>query len=136
MRLGRHISRALAEVGLTPAQYRVLAFLAEGDALASKMAGDMEVTRPSVTALIDGLAERGLVRREAHPTDRRRRTLRITDAGRLALAGGDDVATLSLRNIGTHLDADDANDAIECLATWNHAVGCYHSERQRERQTT
>lgn len=136
MRLSRHISRALAEVELTPAQYRVLAFLVEGDALASKMAGDMEVTRPSVTALIDGLAERDLVRREAHPTDRRRRTLRITDAGRLALARGDNVATLSLRNIGIHLDGDDTDHAIECLATWNQAVGCYRSERQRERRST
>ena len=55
VRLARQVAVALDEVGLSPAQYRVLAFLDEGQAAASAVAGRLSITRPSATTLIDGL---------------------------------------------------------------------------------
>lgn len=120
LRLSRHLTHALDDVGLSPAQYRVLAMLAEGDGMASRIAGQMAVTKPSITALIDGLADRALVERRPHPTDRRRRTLCITPAGVTRLREADTIAAARLESIAAHLP--DAGAALEALAAWDAAI--------------
>src|SRR3954466_2228626 len=67
--LGRTLERACAD--LTLAQYRVLAMVASGDARASKIAERLAVAKPTVTAVVDGLVDRGYLLREAVPGDRR-----------------------------------------------------------------
>ena len=62
-------------------QFRLLAFLSEGEWAASAVADWLAVSRPSVTALVDGLVERGWVERRESPDDRRRVLHHIT-AGR------------------------------------------------------
>src|SRR5688500_6981620 len=71
---------------LTLAQYRVLALVAGGDERASLLAERLAVAKPTVTAVVDGLVERGFVSREAVEGDRRSLRLAITKAGRAALA--------------------------------------------------
>lgn len=127
LRLGRHLSHALDDIGLSPAQYRVLAMLAEGDAMASRVAGQMAVTKPSITALIDGLAERGLVERRSHPTDRRRRTLCITSDGIDRLAEADATASARLADIAQHLS--NGPQELETLARWDEAIRAYRAEQ-------
>ena len=48
----------------------------------TKLAEALEVTARRVTALVDALADDGLVERYAHPTDGRSTIVEITDAGR------------------------------------------------------
>jgi DNA-binding MarR family transcriptional regulator len=81
--LGRTLERACAD--LTLAQYRVLAMVASGDARASKIAERLAVARPTVTAVVDGLVDRGYLRREAVPGDRRAQSIVVTDAGHTRL---------------------------------------------------
>jgi DNA-binding MarR family transcriptional regulator len=45
----------------------------------------MGLTPPSVSTLVDGLIERGMMTREEHPTDRRRVRLAVTSHGRAIL---------------------------------------------------
>ncbi|MET0323904.1 MAG: MarR family transcriptional regulator [Ilumatobacteraceae bacterium] len=83
------LSRVLENHGpsdLTLPQYRVLGLLSAGDERATKLAGRLAVTKPTLTALIDGLVERGFVVRETADGDRRAVRLSITDAGRAAAA--------------------------------------------------
>ena len=66
-RLGKVVEKAVGEVDLTLPQYRMLAFLAEGTSAASVLAGNLAVSKPSLTALADGLVARGLVERRPPP---------------------------------------------------------------------
>ena len=59
-KLARQVTIPLGEIDLSLPQYRVLAFLDEGGAAPSDLAGRLSVSRPSVTALMDGLITRGL----------------------------------------------------------------------------
>ena len=48
---------------------------------AGELANCESVQPPSMTKVLANLEERGLVRREVHPTDRRQAIIAITDAG-------------------------------------------------------
>jgi DNA-binding MarR family transcriptional regulator len=89
-RLARQLEVAVSAVGLSLAQYRLLAILGEtGEAAASKLAELMAVSRPTITGVVDGLVARGLVAREAVEGDRRRVDVVLTEAGRTLIASAD-----------------------------------------------
>jgi DNA-binding MarR family transcriptional regulator len=85
--VGRLLERAAGD--LTLAQYRVLALVSAGDERASRLAGRLAITKPSVSAVVDGLAERGYLAREPVEGDRRAVRLRITSEGAAALAAAE-----------------------------------------------
>src|ERR1700744_4587493 len=85
-RLGRQVEVALARVDLTIAQYRALVQLGEGGEAASPFAAKLAVSRPSATAVVEGLVQRGLVDRHHPVGDRRRVSLALTDEGQRVLA--------------------------------------------------
>ncbi len=64
-------------------QFRVLTFLERrpGGSL-SDVAERVGLSLPAMSRLIDGLVDRGLLTREDSPEDRRRVSLRMTEAGR------------------------------------------------------
>ncbi len=84
-RLARQVELALAEVDLSLPQYRILIHLDEGKVAASTLADKIAVSRPSVTAVVDGLVTRGLVERHHDPGDRRRVGHDLTAEGRQLL---------------------------------------------------
>ncbi|MGZ6977539.1 MAG: MarR family winged helix-turn-helix transcriptional regulator [Acidimicrobiia bacterium] len=81
--LARMLERAAGD--LTLAQYRVLALVAAGDERASLLAGRLAITKPSVSAVVDGLVERGYLAREPVEGDRRAIRLCMTRTGTHAL---------------------------------------------------
>jgi len=73
----------LTALGLTASEANVLANLADGAHLtASALAGRVGSRPTTMTAVLDRLAARGWVVREAHPSDRRAIVLRLTADGR------------------------------------------------------
>lgn len=62
-----------------------------------------------ITAVVDALEERGLARREAHPTDRRVRTVVLTETGLRAAAS-----------------------VLDLLSEPPHAIGVLNAEEQRQ----
>lgn len=88
-RMVRVIERAVGEVDLTLSQYRVLALLDEGCDVASRIAEQLVVSKPSISGVIDGLVGRELVARRPGDHDRRRVDLELTPAGFAALAAAD-----------------------------------------------
>jgi DNA-binding MarR family transcriptional regulator len=89
--LGFHVAIRCAEVlepmGLQPAHYGVLVQLADRQGLSQQQLADaMGVHRNVMVGLIDQLEERGLVRRERHPRDRRAHQLQLTDQAHAVLA--------------------------------------------------
>ncbi|MFF7450063.1 MULTISPECIES: MarR family transcriptional regulator [unclassified Streptomyces] len=73
--------------GITALQYTALTVLERHDGLsAAQLARDSFVTAQSIADLLRSLENRGLVRRERNPRNRRELLILLTDAGRELLA--------------------------------------------------
>jgi DNA-binding MarR family transcriptional regulator len=80
---------ALAPIGLHVRQYGLLLVLAtEGPLSQGELAEWVRTDRTTMVALVDDLEERGYVRRERNPLDRRAYLLQLTPEGRRALTRG------------------------------------------------
>ena len=121
-KLARQVTIPLGEVDLSLPQYRVLAFLEEGEAAPSDLAGRLSVSRPSITALMDGLITRGLVERRPDTDDGRRVHHHLTDDGRNVLQRADQAVGDRLVAIGTHVNAGDPSVLIASLARFGQAI--------------
>ncbi len=92
------VERVLKPHGLTFARYEMLMlllFTRSGALPMTKASARLQVHPTSVTNVVDRLQSGGLVRRQAHPSDRRTTLVEITDAGReLALAATAELNTL------------------------------------------
>jgi MarR family transcriptional regulator for hemolysin len=84
--LSRHFERACVEMGLSLAQYRLLLWVRSGPRRAAELAERAAVRRPTLTALVDGLAAEGLLERVAVEGDRRGIRLDLTEKGQLRIA--------------------------------------------------
>jgi len=115
---------ALAEVDLTLPQYRILIHLDEGKVVASALADGLSVSRPSITAVVDGLVSRGLVERQHDPDDRRRIGHDLTPEGRALLARADEAVDGRLHEIASLLRARKRleTDAFKGLESWQAAL--------------
>lgn len=107
-RLARGVEVACQQSHLSLAQYRLLGFIARSPQRASELASRASVSKPTLTSLIDGLAERDLVRREQVEGDRRGIRLDVTDQGAAALKLADDflserLAALTAEDPEAHL---------------------------------
>ena len=77
----REYEAAAAQHGLTPQQAKAL--LALDEALPMRRVAERVGAEPSnVTGIVDRLQTRGLVERQADPTDRRIKLIATTDAGK------------------------------------------------------
>lgn len=116
--LARVLERAAGD--LTLAQYRVLALVAGGDERATLLAGRLAITKPSVSAVVEGLVERGCLAREPVDGDRRAIRLRITDAGTKALTAAETAMAKRLQPLveavedpaGFHRSLDEIHGAL------------------------
>jgi DNA-binding MarR family transcriptional regulator len=83
-RLARVAEQTCQSTGISLPQYRLLVSAADGPQRASELAAAVGVSRPTLTSLVDGLEQAGLVRRVPVSTDRRGIQLELTAAGREA----------------------------------------------------
>lgn len=91
---------------LTMAQLRCLqAIAADGTALTTQLARHLNVAVPTMTSMIDGLTERGLVGRHPDPIDRRQVRIVMTDEGHAVLARYQAIIHERLRTLLSHLNA-------------------------------
>jgi long-chain acyl-CoA synthetase len=121
--LARRLERACGSLSL--AQYRVLSLVAAGDERSSLVAERLAVAKPTVTALVDGLVERGHLAREAIEGDRRSIRLRITPDGQAAVVAAETVMADSLADLFEGVTDRDAllQGLTELHDTWIARVG-------------
>lgn len=123
--IGARLARQVAEHGLATAEFEVLIRLlrSDGRLRMSDLAAQTALTTSGTTRVVDRLSERGLLAREACPTDRRSTYAVLTQAGRdlmlallpshldlvetwltgpLAAAGELEAFTASLRRLRDH----------------------------------
>jgi long-chain acyl-CoA synthetase len=130
-RLARQLELALAEVDLSLPQYRILILLDEGKVEASALAEKLAVSRPSVTAVVDGLVTRGLVERHHDSGDRRRVGHDITPDGRLVLDRADESVDGRLSSIASIVGEPESTKAFEGLDCWRLALDTYRTVRRQ-----
>lgn len=98
------VDEVLRPLDLTFARYEALVLLAfsrQGALPLGKMGDRLMLHPTSVTNIVDRLENQGLVRRVAHPTDRRTKLAEITDEGRDVV----EKATEAVCAIGFGMDA-------------------------------
>jgi long-chain acyl-CoA synthetase len=121
-RLAKQVELALAALDLSVSQYRLLVFLSDGPSQASALAERLIVSRPSVTALADGLVERGLVTREGAAVDRRQVMHVLTEEGLRVLAEADGAIETRLSNIAANVGENEQRRAFRGLEAWEKAM--------------
>jgi DNA-binding MarR family transcriptional regulator len=84
-RLHRGTNEALAPLGLSRAQSRVVRLLADGPLRMATIADRLSVVPRTITDLVDGVEAAGLVARRPDPEDRRATFVALTPAGRLLI---------------------------------------------------
>ena len=80
--LGERIQNRLARYEIGPPQVVVLlALCAEDDMEPAQIADRVLIPRQTITSILDKLEAGGFVVRTDHPTDRRRKVIRLTEVG-------------------------------------------------------
>jgi len=78
--------KVVLATGLPFSRTRALRRLAQGPLTLRALAESMTIDAPAATLAVDDLEERGLVRREPHPDDRRAKMVTLTAEGRRLVA--------------------------------------------------
>lgn len=115
-RLARYLERACTD--LTLSQYRVLALVADGERHASRVAQALALGKPTVSASVESLAERGLLSRTPGH-DKRATELTVTPEGRRVLRDTEAAMRARLDDL---LGADDAAVVADALVRVQRAL--------------
>jgi len=126
----RAVEKAAVACDLTLPQYRVLAMIAAGDERSSLLADRLAVAKPTITAVVDGLVDRGMVAREAVAGDRRSIRVALTPDGRSALRAAEIAMTEVLTRISG--EAADPERLIAALCDLDDALAARSQARLRE----
>ncbi len=123
------MGRALDDAALTPAAYRLLAYLTSGSSAATVLAAKLAISRPSVTATIDWLEARGYVSRSPDPADGRRSRIDITERGAAALEQANERLVLRLGDLLQGLTPEQARSVLASLDLMSEVL-----DQDRERR--
>lgn len=90
--LATRMTAAFAEIGMTPRGYCVLVHALSGELTQIELARLSDLDKTTMVITLDELEEAGYAERRPSPTDRRARTVVVTDEGRRMVAAGHEIA--------------------------------------------
>jgi len=106
----------LEPLGVEPRDFALLRAVGAGEGQTQQAIGERLRIPPSrMVAFVDGLQERGLLERRAHPTDRRARALHLTADGRALLKRAYAVAVAFEGEVCAGLSAEERERLLELL---------------------
>lgn len=101
------VEAAVHPFGLSASQFGVLDTISTRGAVhQQELAEALGRSKAQMTAIIDALESRALVRRERHPTDRRFITVHLTDAGTAVLVAAAPVRTAAIVDLMSELTGE------------------------------
>ncbi len=104
-------------LGLTITQLRLLGHLNHGDGIGNAdLADRLNVTRPSVSALLDRLERHGFIRREISLADRRAIRILLEPAGREAVRSTNDAVRAEAAALLSGLSEEQLKQVTEAFA--------------------
>jgi DNA-binding MarR family transcriptional regulator len=118
LQFARESNAALAAYGITGSECAVLLEIDAREQPSQLDVGRrLGVDRTTMVAIIDVLEDRGLVARRAHPSDRRRNVVELTENGRTTLRAANDAHEKAERRFLSLLSDQDARTFRDALAT-------------------
>ncbi|MGF7237019.1 MAG: MarR family winged helix-turn-helix transcriptional regulator [Frankia sp.] len=93
-------------VDLTPAAMKILLVLSAGPRPMRDLVGTFRCDPSYITNIIDVLERRGVARREPHPTDRRAKTVAVTDEGREVVVRAQEMMSVPPSSFAVLTDAE------------------------------
>jgi long-chain acyl-CoA synthetase len=127
----RVVERSLGEMSLP--QLRILSLVERAPERASRLASQSDVSRPTLTGVLDGLVAKGWVERVEVEGDRRGVQLTATRSGRRALAVAQNTVAARLDEILDHLDATRRHEAVVGLEALGEALHAHMRDRMASR---
>ena len=127
--LSRAIEIAVNETGLTSSQFRALSLVRAGITSSGVLARFLAVRPPTVTTVMNGLVEDGLVARSRSTDDRRRVDYELTAKGGRALDIANAAADGALAHLADSLDGDGRHRAVDALELWRDALDARRTDR-------
>jgi DNA-binding MarR family transcriptional regulator len=107
---------AAAEVKPHLVRYHILKCLEQhGPGHPTEIAATLSVKKNTLSELLDRMVRDGLVLRDHDPGDRRRITLRVTSAGRSAVAAFEKNMMANIRQYLGTLNAEDRRDLVRAI---------------------
>jgi DNA-binding MarR family transcriptional regulator len=129
-RATRVLERASGELSL--AHYRVLSAVASGDERASRVANRLAIGKPTVSAAVDALVQRGLLVRSGVDGDQRVAALHLTAEGTALLSR---VETEMIRRIDDLCArTPDGDQLMQSLVWLGAAIDDMQAQRAAERR--
>lgn len=107
---------------MSPARFRALSAVKVGVSASDLLARFLGVTPSTVTTVMDGLVEQGLVVREAREGDRRRVDYALTSEGERAIASANQVAVAALGEMAKGIEPSARAAALASLDDWTRAI--------------
>jgi DNA-binding MarR family transcriptional regulator len=118
-----HLDELVKPAGITALQYTSLTVLERHDGLsAAQLARDSFVTAQSMADLVRSLENRGLIRRERNPHNRRELLILLTDEGRELLARYTDAVRELEERMVRGLSAHQTDQFRQALSKAWHAL--------------
>ncbi|NMH97855.1 winged helix-turn-helix transcriptional regulator [Pseudonocardia sp. K10HN5] len=129
-RASRVLERVSGELNL--AHYRVLAAIGSGDERASRIAARLALGRPTVSAAVASLCQRGLLTRAHDAGDRRAAALALTLEGEALLDRVESEMVARIEDLCTR--TPDGARVLESLRWLGAAIDEKHAERRAARE--
>jgi DNA-binding MarR family transcriptional regulator len=127
----------IGELDLSFTQLKALCVLESDDGegrSVKALAESLGVSLPAMSRAVDGLFERGLVKRDEDRADRRMKRVRLTDAGRAAPLALNEARLSALHELMGSLDDDQAEalaGALELILERRQEIAAYRPTRRR-----
>jgi MarR family 2-MHQ and catechol resistance regulon transcriptional repressor len=120
-----------SEVGLS--DFAVMEMLLhKGPQPVNEIGRRVELTSGAITTAVDRLESRGLVTREAHPSDRRARIVRLTLAGEEQAAKVFTIHKAAMDSVASELSKTERATLIELLKKLGTSAGAQAAPRRSE----
>jgi MarR family 2-MHQ and catechol resistance regulon transcriptional repressor len=114
--LAHHAEQSIVGLGFCFSDFATLeALLHKGPQSVTEIAHRIGLTASSMSIALDRLERRGLIRRHAHPTDRRNRVIRLTGAGKKLIEKAFQEHASIMEDIGKSLSTKERAVLIELL---------------------
>lgn len=124
---GRGLERAAAPLSLP--QYRVLARIATAPERAGRLAEGVDVTKATLTGVIDALEAHGWIRRAEVAGDRRGVSLALTPEGVLVLDGAERAMCAWLARVLDRAGPGAAAEVAAAMGTLGEALSAHRRAR-------
>jgi DNA-binding MarR family transcriptional regulator len=113
----QNFTEVVGAAELTPGQFGVLVVIEANPGLSQTQLGNaLGIDRSTVVAVIDRLESRGLVARQASPTDRRSHALYLSEGGKATLRRMTERVRAHEREIARHLSPAEQASLIKLLS--------------------